>query len=243
MIMQSNYVREARTRRIQRPIWAGLLAATLLAGPVFVYRPGSAAAAGQSEKPAASQSQPSTTQNDQTDLAVTVYNSNVALVRDVRELTLVRARQENGTTKWEEIKATLLAYNNGPVWKIGNDIVTGMVAESYRFAELPENLYSRPTLLWELENSGARRHRVEASYLAGNISWSADYVLTVGRDDKAADLDGWVTLVNNTGAAFKNAKLQLVAGDLHRITQMYNAEAADRAMPAARAAAPQFGQE
>ena len=301
--MQSNFVREARTRPIHRPIWAGLLAATLLAVPVFVYRPGSAAAAGQSEKPAASQSQPSTTQNDQTDLAVTVYNSNVALVRDVRELTLptgefrlrfmdiaatinpatvhfrslteparlgvveqnyeydlldpqkllqkyvgrevtlVRAHQENGTTKWEEIKATLLAYNNGPVWKIGNDIVTGMGAESYRFAELPENLYSRPTLLWELENSGARRHRVEASYLAGNISWSADYVLTVGRDDKAADLDGWVTLVNNTGAAFKNAKLQLVAGDLHRITQMYNAEAADRAMPAARAAAPQFGQE
>src|SRR6266852_2214269 len=281
MIMQSNFVREARTRPIHRPIWAGLLAATLLAVPVFVYRPGSAAAAGQSEKPAASQSQPSTTQNDQTDLGVTVYNSNVALVRDVRELTLptgefrlrfmdiaatinpatvhfrslteptrlgvveqnyeydlldpqkllqkyvgrevtlVRTHQENGTTKWEEIKATLLAYNNGPVWKIGNDIVTGMGAESYRFAELPENLYSRPTLLWELENSGARRHRVEASYLAGNISWSADYVLTVGREDKAADLDGWVTLVNNTGAAFKNAMLQLVAVDLHRITQMY----------------------
>src|SRR5713226_7978493 len=88
MIMQSNFVREARTRPVHRPIWAGLLAATLLAGPVFVYRPGSAAAAGQSEKPAASQSQPGTTQNDQTDLAVTVYNSNVALVRDVRELTL-----------------------------------------------------------------------------------------------------------------------------------------------------------
>ncbi len=301
--MQSELVRKAHPKHVYRILWAGLLAATLLAGPAFVYRPGSAAAAGQSEKPAASQSQPSTTQNDQTDLAVTVYNSNVALVRDVRELTLptgefrlrfmdiaatinpatvhfrslteptrlgvveqnyeydlldpqkllqkyvgrevtlVRAHQENGTTKWEEIKATLLAYNNGPVWKIGNDIVTGMGAESYRFAELPENLYSRPTLLWELENSGARRHRVEASYLAGNISWSADYVLTVGRDDKAADLDGWVTLVNNTGAAFKNAKLQLVAGDLHRITQMYNAEAADRAMPAARAAAPQFGQE
>src|SRR5713226_8543482 len=280
LIMQSNFVREARTRPVHRPIWAGLLAATLLAVPVFVYRPGSAAAASQSEKPPASQSQPSTTQNDQTDLAVTVYNSNVALVRDVRELTLptgefrlrfmdiaatinpatvhfrslteptrlgvveqnyeydlldpqkllqkyvgrevtlVRAHQENGTTKWEEIKATLLAYNNGPVWKIGNDIVTGMGAESYRFAELPENLYSLPTLLWELENSGARRHRVEASYLAGRV-----------------------TLVNNTGAAFKNAKLQLVAGDLHRITQMYNAEAADRAMPAARAAAPQFGQE
>src|SRR5713226_10223049 len=282
LIMQSELVREAHPKRLHRILWAGLLAATLLAGPAFVYRPGSAAAAGQSEKPAASQSQPSTTQNDQTDLAVTVYNSNVALVRDVRELTLptgefrlrfmdiaatinpatvhfrslteparlgvveqnyeydlldpqkllqkyvgrevtlVRTREENGTTKWEEIKATLLAYNNGPVWKIGNDIVTGMNADHIRFPELPENLYSRPTLLWELENKGAHRHKVEASYLATNLSWSADYVLTVGRDDKSGDLDGWVTLVNNSGAAFKNAKLQLVAGDLHRITQMYN---------------------
>ena len=68
-----------------------------------------------------------------------------------------------------------------------------------------------------LENSGARKQSIEASYLANNLSWNADYVLTVGRDDKAADLDGWVTLVNNSGTAFHNAKLQLVAGDLNRL--------------------------
>jgi len=44
-----------------------------------------------------------------------------------KEVTLVRAYQENGTTKREEIKAILLSDNNGPVWKIGNDIVTGML--------------------------------------------------------------------------------------------------------------------
>jgi hypothetical protein len=44
-------------------------------------------------------------------------------------------------------------------------------------------------------------------------------VLTVGRDDKAADLDGWVTLINNSGTAFHNARLQLVAGDLNRLPQ------------------------
>jgi hypothetical protein len=68
-----------------------------------------------------------------------------------------------------------------------------------------------------LENSGSRKQQIEASYLAGNLSWNSDYVLTVGRDDKAADLDGWVTLVNNSGTAFHNARLQLVAGDLNRI--------------------------
>src|SRR3989442_449989 len=291
----------------RRFIWSGLLAAALLAAPaLFVLRtahaaPASAAAARSS---ATSNEQPGTTSGDQVDLAVTVYNSNLALVRDVRqinlptgefrlrfmdiaasinpatvhfrslseparlgvlertwdsdlpepqkllqkylgrEVTLVRARQESATTKWDEVKATLLSNNNGPVWKIGNEIVTGMNADHIRFPELPENLYSRPTLLWELENKGAQRHKVEASYLATNLSWSADYVLTVGRDDKSADLDGWVTLVNNSGAAFKNAKLQLVAGDLHRLREEYARDAvAAKAMVMRAPEAPQFAQE
>src|SRR5437899_8945402 len=246
----------------------------------------------------------STSLNDQTELNVTVYNSNIALVRDVRQLTLpngafrlkfmdiaatvnpatvhfrslndpeklgvieqnyeydllepakllhkyvgkevtlVRTYQENATTKREEIKATLLSDNNGPVWKIGNDIVTGLYAESYRFPEVPANLYDRPTLLMSLENSGAKKQQIEASYLANNLSWNADYVLTVARDDKNADLDGWVTVVNNSGTAFHNARLQLVAGELNRIAGQsgMRADMVGREM-AAKAAAPQFQQE
>jgi hypothetical protein len=244
-----------------------------------------------------------TSLNDQTDLAVTVYNSNIALVRDVRQLTLpagafrlkfmdiaatvnpatvhfrsltepeklgvieqnyeydllepakllhkyvgkevtlVRSYQDNGTTKHEEIKATLLADNNGPVWKIGNDIVTGMYAESYRFPEVPANLFDRPTLLMSLDNSGARKHQIEASYLATNLSWNADYVLTVARDDKAADLDGWVTLANNSGTAFHNVRLQLVAGDLNRIPAPAAAAVNGRMLEMKAARAEQFAQE
>jgi hypothetical protein len=117
------------------------------------------------------------------------------------------------------VTAHLLSYNNGPVWRIGKEIVTGLRADHIRFPELPENLYSRPTLIWTLENGGAQGHRVEASYLATKLAWNADYVLTVSRDDKSADLDGWVTLVNGSGTSFKNAKLQLVAGDLNRVRQ------------------------
>src|ERR1700681_2667582 len=182
-----------------------------------------------------------TTLEDQTELAVTVYNSDIALVRDVRSLTLargtsdlrfmdiaatinpatvhfrslsepsrvhvleqhyeydllerekllhkyvgrdvtlVRAVQKEGSTREEEVRAKLLSYNGAPVWQIGNEIVTGMHADHIRFPELPESLYSRPTLIWTVENGGATRHRVEASYLAGKLSWSADYVLTVAR--------------------------------------------------------------
>src|SRR6185295_6066953 len=97
-------------------------------------------------------------------------------------------------------------------------------------------------LIWTLENGGGTRHRIEASYLAGKLSWNADYVLTVGRDDKAADLDGWVTVVNGSGTSFRNAKLQFVAGDLNRVRQ----ELQDRVMNMAResaAAAPRMAQE
>jgi hypothetical protein len=159
-----------------------------------------------------------------------------------REVTLVRNRQEGGTTRQEEVRARLLSYNSGPVWQIGSEIVTGMHADHIRFPELPGNLYSRPTLIWTLQNDGALEHRVEASYLAGKLAWSADYVLTVGRDDTSADLDGWVTLNNSSGTAFTNARLQLVAGDLNRVRQ----ELGRRDMAVAemaRAAAPAMEQE
>jgi hypothetical protein len=231
------------------------------------------------ENPAVPQGPQTTTLDDQTELAVTVYNSNIALVRDVRALalaqgtadlhfmdiaatvnpatvhfrslteparvsvleqnyeydllepekllrkyvgrdvTLIRLKQDQSSTREEVVKARLLSYNNGPVWQVDGEIVTGLHADHIRFPELPGNLYSRPTLIWTLENSGAARHRVEASYLAGQLAWNADYVLTVARDDKAADLDGWVTLKNGSGTSFRNASLQLVAGDLNRVRQ------------------------
>ena len=57
---------------------------------------------------------------------------------------MVRGEEDAGSTKWVETKATLLSDNNGPVWKIGNEIVTGMPSMYYRFPELPGNFYSRP---------------------------------------------------------------------------------------------------
>ena len=136
-----------------------------------------------------------------------------------RDVTLVRLRQDGGSTREEEVRARLLSYNTGPVWQIGNEIVTVLHADHIRFPELPGNLHSRPTLIWTLQNDGNATHRVEASYLAGKLAWNADYVLTVARDDRSADLDGWVTLTNGSGTAFNNAKLQLVAGDLNRVRQ------------------------
>jgi len=161
-----------------------------------------------------------------------------------REITLVRPESDAGSTRWVETKAVLLADNGGPVWKIGGEIVTGMAADSYRFPDLPENLYSRPTLVWTLDNRGADAQRVEASYLANSVNWNADYVLTVGRDEKSADLDGWVTLTNNSGVAYNNARLQLVAGQLHRTEPPMRMKAMAAALNSvADEAKQQFSQE
>ncbi len=295
------------TKLRSRSIWLAVAILGLCIAAVTAYsesRIHGVVAAQEKDAPRAAGPDQATSLNDQTDLAVTVYNSNIALVRDVRQLTLpngafrlkfediaatvnpatvhfrsltepdklgvieqnyeydllepakllhkyvgkevtlVRTYQDNGTTKHEEVKATLLADNNGPVWKIGNDIVTGVYAESYRFPEVPANLYDRPTLLMSLDNSGARKHQIEASYLASNLSWNADYVLTVARDDKAADLDGWVTLANNSGTAFHNARLQLVAGDLNRLPANARGDVVMmKEMARAAVPAPQFQQE
>jgi hypothetical protein len=298
-------VHRAKSAR-KRTVWGVGAAAALLAGTAVMYAgPRARHDAGVQEKEATRDTagDHSTSLNDQSDLSVTVYNSNIALVRDVRnlslpgglfrlklmdiaatvnpatvhfrslnepeklgvleqnyeydllepakllhkyvgkEVTLTRSYLDNGTTKREEIKATLLADNNGPVWKIGNDIVTGMYGETYRFPEVPTNLFDRPTLLMSLENSGSRKHQVETSYLANNLSWNSDYVLTVGRDDKVADLDGWVTLVNNSGTAFHNARLQLVAGDLNRIRPAASPMAAGEMAMNKAMRADQFAQE
>src|SRR6204780_321626 len=101
----------------------------------------------------------------------------------------MQGETDAGRAKWVETKAVLLSDNNGPVWKIGDEIVTGMSADSYRFPDLPGNLYSRPTLVWTLDNRGANAQKVEASYLTNNMNWSADYGLTVGRDERSAGFD------------------------------------------------------
>jgi hypothetical protein len=250
------------------------------------------------------QSAQTSTEQDQKELAVTVYNSNVALVRDVRrvklpagtidlrfmdiaaavnpatvhivsltapkeltvleqnyeydllspqkllqkyvgkELTLVRMVSENNSTKEVPVKATLLAYNEGPVWKVGDQIITGMGADRYVFPDLPENLYSKPTLVWMLDNRHTGEQTVESSYLTNQVNWNSDYVLTVAADQKVADLNGWVTIVNNSGTAFRNAMLQLVAGELHRVYAQRDMALEGRAMKAMAApAAAQFAEE
>jgi hypothetical protein len=109
-------------------------------------------------------------------------------------------------------QAQVLGTARGPVLQLGEELASLAPDERISFPELPSGLLPKPTLVWLLD-SARDEQRVELSYLTGNLSWHADYVLSLAADGSHADLTGWVTLDNQTGTSFPAATLQLVAGD------------------------------
>ncbi|HEY0349078.1 MAG TPA: DUF4139 domain-containing protein [Pyrinomonadaceae bacterium] len=140
-----------------------------------------------------------------------------------RDLTLALRRYQNNTESFEPVQATLLSNNGGQVWRINGQIVINPtnIAEM-RFPDLPKNLVATPTLVWDLDNNETSSQNVEASYLTNGMNWRADYVLLVNADDTKGDLQGWVTLTNASGSSFDDARLQLVAGDVNRVSEERN---------------------
>src|SRR5213082_1216661 len=140
-----------------------------------------------------------------------------------KEITVVLRHYQNNTESFEPVQATLLSNNGGQVWRINGQIVINPsnIAEM-RFPDLPKNLVATPTLVWDVENREVAAQTIEASYLTAGMNWRAEYVLLVNADDTKGDLQGWVTLTNNSGATFEDARLQLVAGNVNRVEQERN---------------------
>ncbi|MDE3032818.1 MAG: DUF4139 domain-containing protein, partial [Acidobacteriota bacterium] len=236
-----------------------------------------------------------TTLKDQKALAVTIYNDNLALVKDTREVrlpkgearlafeevsaqirpetallrnitaskgfwvseqnfdfdlltpqklldkyvgkqvTVVRSVPNPDGAGAKEVRetATVLATNGGVVLQFPDRIETSIPGRIV-YPGVPTNLRSRPTLVISLHSSEAAPQRLELSYLTGGLSWRADYVANLAPDEKTMDLSGWVTLTNQSGAAYPHATLQLVAGDVHQVRAQRSVE-----LGMARMAAPQ----
>jgi hypothetical protein len=235
------------------------------------------------------------TLDDQQKVAVTIYNANLALVKDQRkiklnnganrlafrdvsarirpETALLRSLTQAGSLKVVEQNfdfdlltpqallekyvgktvsvvrthpttgaettetAQVLSANNGTVLKIGNRIETGMPGRIV-FGDVPANLRDRPTLVMELNNQGAAQQDVELSYLTSGLAWRADYVAELNATDDKLDLSGWVTLTNTSGTTYRNAKLQLVAGDVNQVQPERHVRAVMMAKAAVYDAAP-----
>lgn len=134
-----------------------------------------------------------------------------------KEVILVREepRLEGPGKVRQEVTATLLALNKGTVWRVGDRIVSNPQYRELVFDRVPENLREKPTLVWLLEAETGGPRSLKATYLTGGFTWKADYVLALREDGKKGRLSGWITLVNNSGASYPNAQVQLVAGEVH----------------------------
>jgi hypothetical protein len=120
----------------------------------------------------------------------------------------------------DEVEATLLSNNEGQIYKIADEIYLGHPGYKV-LPEIPENLIAKPTLMWLYGNTSTKAHDLEVSYLTTNISWKADYVVVLNKDDTSSDISGWVTVDNRSGAKYNEARLKLVAGEVHRVKQEF----------------------
>ncbi len=216
------------------------------------------------------------TEAEQTEVSVTVYNDDLALIKDVRGIKLpsgsgelrfmdvasgimpvsVHARSLNHQEdfnvleqnyeydlinadklldkyvgkkikimEWNkyqnrknEVEAELLSNNGGQIYRINDEIYLGHAGTKV-IPEMPEDLIAKPTLTWLYENKIENDHTIEVSYLTNNIGWKADYVLSIDKNDELADIAGWVTIDNRSGATYRNANLKLIAGKPNRVRE------------------------
>ncbi len=152
-----------------------------------------------------------------------------------REVQVVRTHPQSGAETLEP--ARVLAANNGVVLRMGDRIETGIPGRLV-YPDVPANLRDRPTLVVQLATATPGNHLLELSYLTGGLSWRADYIAELKAEEERLDLSGWVTLTNRSGTTYPDARLQLVAGDVHRVREELRAVPAPLYKTAMAEAAP-----
>jgi len=157
-----------------------------------------------------------------------------------RQVGVIKTHPTTGEETEEQ--ATVLSAAEGTVLRIGDRIETGTPGRIV-YREVPPNLRDRPTLVMSLENAVNGPQEVELSYLTGGLSWQADYVGELDAEDRHLDLTGWVTLNNTSGTRYESARLQLVAGDVHRVQDEWAEAEPPVLMAMAEAAAPPMAEE
>jgi hypothetical protein len=135
--------------------------------------------------------------------------------------------------------------NQGRIIRLDDGRILVNPEGTIELARLPEGLLSRPSLLWHLLTERAGEHRTQVSYLTNGITWKADYVAVVNDDETNMDVTGWVTLDNQSGASFHEAALQLMAGEVRRVSDdvRFRGGRADGIAYEMAAGAPAFQEE
>jgi hypothetical protein len=113
---------------------------------------------------------------------------------------------------------------------------------SVRFPDLPGGLNTRPTLVWDIQSPSGGTHKSRVTYQTGGITWWADYnlIFNEGADANSGllDLSAWVSIINQSGATYQDAKLKLIAGDVNRVQPEMDTGMRREVLMKANAAAP-----
>lgn len=133
-----------------------------------------------------------------------------------RNVSVIRTHPTNGSDTSET--AEVLSTQNGVVLKLKDRIETGLPGR-IAFPEVPKNLRSEPTLSLLVESRRSGEQEVELNYLSEGINWKADYIADLNENDDSLNLTGFVTLTNQSSTAFRNAQLQLMAGNIQTVEQ------------------------
>jgi hypothetical protein len=158
-----------------------------------------------------------------------------------REITVEQLRGD----EVEVFVGTLLSAQGGLILQDADGRVRSLNGYSgIRFPELPGGLITRPTLIWDVQARRGGEHRTRVTYQTSGITWWADYnlVFAEGKDANSGRLDvsAWVSIINQSGASYDDARLKLIAGDVQRAEQPGRFAKEVRAYDAVGAAAPGF---
>ena len=114
----------------------------------------------------------------------------------------------------------LMAYGgsgqNEPIIEVEGKLRFGLPGQPL-FPALTDDSILRPTLQWQIETDRAGKLDAELAYVTGGMSWEADYNLVSPEQSDLLDLVGWVTIDNQSGRTFPEARVKLVAGDVNKL--------------------------
>lgn len=145
---------------------------------------------------------------------------------------------ELGTTT-RKVTGKLLGYNSGYIIQTKNGIQVFNKIAGIEFSSLPDGFFTTPTLNWKVWSELVQTTSCEVAYRTTGFKWSADYSLTLNQEQTKADIGGWVTIDNNSGKKYVNAKLKLIAGDVNTVSNnIYGGGRGGMVM--LRSAAPSF---
>ncbi len=99
------------------------------------------------------------------------------------------------------------------------EIISRNSIEEISLRQLPDDLVTKPTLIWLANAKEQGQQLCQITYTTGQIGWDADYSAVLNADETKIDFTGWVTIDNKSGATYKDSVIKLIAGDVRRIVE------------------------